>query len=231
VNGAKIRKDDRIISRMLGIHLNKWLKVKKSGIMALLSDHSSGYLTQKRLLKEYKLVVNRPDSPVDNYVDNLELPVDNFDSDDSTPHDTTLDTRGVTPLDTPLVPPENSLKNQHASQNALDRSKSKIKDKNRFLDQDGAGESFEKTGNWLATDKADAFLTELRDAFRAVKMEPPGDYDVMRGWIDNGRDPFRHILPVIQEVLHRVASGSRPPPRSWKYFAKEIYQKPNKRRK
>ena len=102
VNGAKIRKDDRIISRMLGIHLNKWLKVKKSGIMALLSDHSSGYLTQKRLLREYKLVINRPDlpvdNPVDNHVDNLELPVDNFDSDGSTPHDTTLDTRGVTPL-------------------------------------------------------------------------------------------------------------------------------------
>lgn len=52
-HGGKITNDDRIIAKSLLIHLNKWRKVKPQ-LAPYLSEHSPGYLTQKKLREEYK---------------------------------------------------------------------------------------------------------------------------------------------------------------------------------
>src|SRR5580658_8883388 len=80
-NGGRLRHDDRLLSRMLGIHANKWSKIKPK-LAAFLMEESPGFLTQKRLRKEYK------------------HSVDKLKNSDHTPQDTPLDTYGVTPQDT-----------------------------------------------------------------------------------------------------------------------------------
>jgi len=215
-NGAKIRKEDRIIARMLGIHRNKWLKVKPR-IIPFLTEYSSGYLTQTGLRLEYKYAVDKSKRKDGTTHD--------------TPQDTTPDTYGVTPIDTPQVVPQNSFENQEPSKNPLDQSKSRFKDKNRFLDDDAEKICGKLESNFLPPERAEAFINALLGAFDACRITPPPDYEVIRSWIENGLDPFRHILPTIQEILQRIVNGTHAPPRSWKYFAKEIYQQSNKRRK
>jgi len=222
--GAKIRKDDLVIAKAVGVHMNKWLKVKPR-IIEFLIEHSPGYYTQKRLRREYRFAVGKSKTS------NSTTP--------DTSQDTLQVTMDVTPIVTTLVTPgvengkneENQRSGSKNSPDALDESKSREKDKNRLLDDDGEPAARGKAGEWLATEKADAFLNALLGAFRACNLTPPTDYDVVRGWIDNGLEPFRDILPIIQEILQRVVKGAHAPPQSWKYFAKEVYQKSSKRRK
>src|SRR5271154_6289116 len=83
---GRIPSDDREIARMLGVHTNKWLKIKPF-LMPFFLEHSPGYLTQKRLRRDYKRVV------------------DKMMEKENTPYDTPYDTGGVTPLDTYGVTP------------------------------------------------------------------------------------------------------------------------------
>jgi len=65
--------------------------------------------------------------------------------------------------------------------------------------------------------------------FEAFEMSPPNDYEVIGSWINQGVDPERYIVPTIREILKRIEAGKIEHPKSWKYFAKEIYQSVNKR--
>ena len=71
-------------------------------------------------------------------------------------------------------------------------------------------------------------INSLFRMFEAFQMQPPPDYEIIRSWLDNGVDPHRYIIPTIREILKRVEAGSIDPPKSWRYFAKEIYQAANK---
>src|SRR5476649_1822167 len=58
MHGGKIRSDDKYISKVLPVNLNKWLKVKQQ-IMPYLTEHSPGFLTQNRLRVEYTSVSSK----------------------------------------------------------------------------------------------------------------------------------------------------------------------------
>ena len=93
-HGGKIPSNDKMIARLLGIHSNKWRKVKPK-IMPFLSELSPDFLTQKRLRSEYKHSVDKLVGTSDQA---LNTPLD-------TPHDTYRVTMGVTTQDTPIVTP------------------------------------------------------------------------------------------------------------------------------
>jgi uncharacterized protein YdaU (DUF1376 family) len=95
MNGGKIKNDDRLIARMLGIHVNKWFKIKPK-VMGYLGEHSPGYITQNRLSKEYRYSVGK--SKV---------------STPDTTEDTSRHTHQDTPHNTPQVIANNQLKNNN----------------------------------------------------------------------------------------------------------------------
>jgi len=228
LNGGKIKNNDRLIARMLGIHVNKWSKVKPQ-VMGYLVEHSPGFLTQNRLGKEYRYSAGKSKaSTQDSHGDN------------------TPDTQGNTPPNTTQVAADKLLKNSGSDfetpprnmdelvaslsqkfSGAFDQSKSKSKNNNyNRLDLDGDGES---CGKLLTRQDIDAFLSSLFRMFEAFKMQPPPDYEIIRSWLDNGLDPNRHIIPTVREILKRIESGAIDPPKSWRYFAKEVYAAANKK--
>jgi uncharacterized protein YdaU (DUF1376 family) len=57
INCGQVVDNNKIIARMLGIHVNKWLKLRKT-LGGYLVESSPGYLTQTRLQKEYSKSLN-----------------------------------------------------------------------------------------------------------------------------------------------------------------------------
>jgi uncharacterized protein YdaU (DUF1376 family) len=224
INGGKIRSDDKLIAKMLGIHVNKWMKVKPT-MMGYLVEHSPGYYTQNRLSEEYRYSKGKSKvSRID------------------TASDTLQDTKGVTTHNTPLDVLNNSLNYKDApSQNparfideaiegltkkfsgSLDQSKSISNINNNIRLDLEAQQSCGK----LSKQQIDSFLNSLIRVFNAFNMTPPSDYEVIGSWINKGIDPEKYIIPTIRTILKRVEAGSIDPPKSWKYFAKEVYQSVN----
>ncbi len=223
-HGGKIPSNDKMIARLLSIHSNKWLKVKPK-IMPFLSEFSPYFLTQKRLRSEYKHSVDKLEGTSDSI---LNTPLD-------TPHDTYGVTTGVAHPDTNIVTPlvhgveieENqrvNFKKSEKSEFALldleesSRSINKIKNKTRL---DGGEQN---CGKLSAEAIADVFLDDVREVFLSHNAEMPSDHQILCGWIDDGIHPFRHILPSVKKVLARLSGSACDPPKSWKYFAKEVYR-------
>ena len=219
-HGGKIPSDDKMIARLLGIHSNKWRKVKPQ-ILPFLSKIPPDFLTQKRLRSEYKYSVDKLVGTTDQKL--------------KTPHDTYGVTTGVTHPDTPGVTPlvqgveieknqREKFKKREKSESALldleesSRSINKIKNKTRL---DGGEQN---CGKLSAEAIADVFLDDVREVFRIHNAEMPSDHQILCGWIDDGIHPFRHILPSVKKVLARLSGGACDPPKSWKYFAKEVYR-------
>lgn len=224
---GRIPNDDREIARMLGVHTNKWTKIKPY-LMPFFLEHSPGFLTQKRLRRDYKRVVdkmkgkgNTPD-----------------DTGEDTPPDTPQDTYGVTPQDTPHdTPPVSGGKNEQNQQSDeekdkkfspgeldLEESSRSVTNTNTYkgLEEDGGGENCGK----LPPEKlADVFLSDLRAVFNEYNVDMPRDHAILSGWIEDGISLFGHILPSVRKVLARLSGGTCDPPKSWKYFAREVYRK------
>lgn len=223
---GRIPNDDKEIARMLGVHTNKWTKIKPF-LMPFFQEHSPGYLTQKRLQKEYRQSVDilagkKNTPPVTGGVTPL-----------VTPQDTYGVTRGDTPHDTPLVLGVRNEKNQQQSDlppknsapeplDIEESSRSLLNTIKNRLEEDGTPDSCGK----LAPDTmADVFLTDMQQLFRDYHFPMPGDHIILSGWLADGIHPFRHILPAVKKVLARLSNGNGDPPKSWKYFAKEIYRR------
>jgi len=216
-HGGKIPSNDKMIARLLGIHSNKWLKVKPQ-IMPFLSEFSPDFLTIKTSYCEYT-------APVDNSCITQEL---NLNPTLNTPIVTPLDTHGVTPLDTPLVQGVEIEENQWEIFQT--RKKNKIAsldiDSSRSLDKiktrlDGGEQN---CGKLSLQTFAEKLLNELQEVFLAHGIEMPTDHEILFGWVEVGINPSRHILPSIKRVLSRLLGGACDPPKSWKYFAKEVYR-------
>ncbi len=228
MNGGKIRNDDRLIARMLGIHVNKWFKVKPK-VMGYLVEHSPGYVTQNRLSKEYKY--SKGKSKVSTYdTEGDNTPDTGSDTSHNTPQDAAdkvLKNSGSHSENTPRNVDELVASLSQKFSGAFDQSKSKSKNNNYNrldLDGDGAG-----CGKPMTRDDMTAFLTSLFRIFDAFKMQPPTDFEIIRSWLDNGLDPHRHIIPTVREILKRIESSAIDPPKSWRYFAKEVYAAANKK--
>ncbi len=223
---GRIPNDDREISKMLGVHRNKWTKIKPY-VMPFFREHSPGFLTQKRLQKEYKHSVDKLHGRDHTH----------HDTPDDTPYDTGRDTppdtTGVSPQDTPPVQNGKSEENQGSqeprsenfSPRELDLEESSRSVNNTNIKkrlEDGGGENW---GQLRPDAFADLFLDDVRAVFAAHNIDMPSDHQILCGWIEDGIHPFRHILPSVKKVLARLSGGNCDPPKSWKYFAKEVYRK------
>lgn len=226
LNGGKVKNDDSLIVKALPIERNKWLKVKPQ-LKPFLTENLSGYLTQKRLQFEYNFSAGITKALKENAQGAAPVAAGG----------------AATPAATPAAPlaTQNGTAGQqneldHESQavhwlpeggvaralaRALDQSKSKPNQNTniRFL-EDCVGEN---CGQLDAEERAERFIREVIAAFAARCLQPPLDYDVVKGWIEKGCDPFLHILQAVKATLERFQPGTKPP-RSWKYFAKEVYQ-------
>jgi hypothetical protein len=69
------------------------------------------------------------------------------------------------------------------------------------------------------------FLDDMRQLFIEYNFSMPSDHAILSGWLGDGIHPFRHILPAVKKVLIRLSGGACDPPKSWKYFAREVYRK------
>ena len=67
------------------------------------------------------------------------------------------------------------------------------------------------------------FVNEVITLFEKQKLNPPGDYGIVLGWIKNGCDLFLHILPAVEAALKSRVNSTTQPPQSWKYFVHEVY--------
>lgn len=240
--GGRIRADDSLIARMLGVHTNRWMKLKPAVVAYFIEKE--GFYTQKRLKKEYTFSVSQ-------------MAVDNSDNEGNTPSDT----RGVTPTQTPPVtkgvtlpvtPPDTKGVTPPVTQGVLDDKTLKNSDSNspptvlkednpsraRTLSQSNSiskdkrsemasAETWKKLSFEcdFSPEEATEFSNELVDAFTELKLQPPQDFGVIHGWMQRGAHPFRDILPTVRSMLKRNVEGHHEPPKSWKYFANELFKK------
>lgn len=224
---GKIPSDDREIARMLGVHTNKWMKIKPY-LMPFFLEHSPGFLTQKRLRRDYKRVVDKMKEK-ENTPD---------DTGGVTPHVTPQDTYGVThqdtPPDTPLVLEGENEQNQKESEKQSEKNSPErldIEESSRSIPNTNIKKRLEEDGGGGICGKlppdaiADVFLDDVRQLFAEHSLDMPGDHAILCGWIEDGIHPFRHILPAVKKVLARLSGGTCDPPKSWKYFAREVYRK------
>lgn len=227
-HGGKIRDDDLFISRALPIHINKWWKVKPA-IMPFLCEHSPGYLTQKKLNVEYH-ISSGDKSGKGAATKGVTTGV----TPGVTPHVTTGVTTHVTPQvagqDGENALDENSELSQrfatvpaggvaHALARALDlsRSRQNKNKKSRFLEDGDPDSCGKRSSNEVAAE----FVNRAISAFEKHKLHPPHDYPVVESWMNNGCDLLRHVLPAVEAALNRL--GNADPPKSWRYFAHEVY--------
>lgn len=227
-HGGRILDDDLFISRALPIHINKWWKVKPS-IMPFLCEHSPGYLTQQKLSTEF-LISSGDKSGKNVPTQGVTIGV----TQGVTPHVT----RGGTPHVTPQVAGQNGENDAsendafsqrfaaipeggvaHALARALDLSRSRQykNKKSRFL-EDGGGDA---CGKRPSNEVAAEFVTRVIAVFEKYKLHPPFDYAVVESWMNNGCDLLKHILPAVEAAMQRL--GNADPPKSWRYFAHEVY--------
>lgn len=237
-NGGKIVHDDSVIAQSLPINTNKWFKVKPALMPFLKEDE--GFLTQNRLAIEYHF------SSGDKKANNGSKPSDAPPAaGEAAPHAPPHAAWGAAPHATPHAvqgsdhapPNQNALAKQdigsvlangltRACARALDQSKSR-RDKNRktrFL-EDGGGDG---CGKLSTSEIAAEFVNRVHALFERHRMTPPFDYPVVESWINNGCDLLRHVVPAVEASLDRL--GQAAPPRSWKYFAREVYTRQKSRK-
>lgn len=237
-NGGKIVHDDSVIAQSLPINTNKWFKVKP-GLMPFLLE-VDGYLTQKRLAAEYHF--SSGDKKANNSSTTASAPPPAPGAaHEAAPHAAQGAAPGAAPhafANDPDVPPSQShLPKQdlgsildsgltRACARALDQSKSR-RDKNRKtrLLEDGGGDG---CGKLSTSEIAIEFGKRVNAAFAKHGMTAPFDFPVVESWINNGCDLLRHVVPAVEAALDRV--GQAAPPRSWRYFAKEVYTRQKARK-
>ena len=61
MRGGYLRDDDKELSRLLGLHVNKWKKIRET-LGAFLQKHPPHLLTQKRLIHEYQKAEGKRES-------------------------------------------------------------------------------------------------------------------------------------------------------------------------
>lgn len=250
-NGGSVENNDSYIAAALPINLNKWLKVKPR-IMEELVEYSPGYLTQKKLLKEY-LYSSRKSSGSkqhedDNYPDKADASPGQDQDDngfllDESAADGGTAPRTVRPAAPPTAQGAAPPTDYFAGQRAANEKRKEIQ---RFEDPPPGGvanalaraldqsrtriNKYKKSktleesgcGQLGSDDLAHRFLTEVIRTFGRYGLHPPSDYSVVMGWIVNGCDLMRHVLAAAEVCLERIGN-SADPPQSWKYFAKEVY--------
>ena len=214
MRGGYLRDDDKELSRLLGLHVNKWKKIRET-LGAFLQKHPPHLLTQKRLIHEYQKAEGKRESKRQNAHARWqgESSKNNqiINADASPPH--------MQSVCEPSLFADAGADASHISSHLLSISISKFKN-NR---SDGRQGNCGKLKHPFSEDDASVFTNRLVSIFNQHKLQPPNDYEVIRQWIDSGLDPFQHILPVIAELLARNMQTHSNPPRSWRYFAKEVY--------
>lgn len=207
--GGSIPDDDKRIARMLGVHVNKWMNIRKT-LEGFFEKPTPGLLSQKRLQREYLKVEGKSEANRQNALTRWEgnSPKNNNSAyaNASGSHKRTRSGSGTRSLANIL--PTVSESNPNLNLN--------INISNKVGEADSCGKlGFE--GDPLA-----AFINALIDTFTRLKLQPPQDYDVVHGWLQLTPDPGTTVLPVVQGMLLFIVTKQMPAPSSWRYFEQAV---------
>lgn len=214
MRGGYLRDDDKELSRLLGLHVNKWVNMRKT-LGGFLQKHPPGLLTQKRLIHEYQKAEAKRDSK-------RQSAHARWQGESSKNNHIAHASASVSHMQTACEPSlfaDAGADASHISSHLLSISISKFKNNRSDRQRKNCGQ----LGPPISEADVGIFTNRLVSIFNQHKLQPPNDYEVIRQWLDSGLDPFQHILPVIAELLARNLQTHSMPPRSWRYFAKEVY--------
>jgi len=239
INGAYLLDDDRKLAKMLGIHTNKWLKLKpalKPFFLYTTQDTPpdtpqdtpidtppdtrgvvKGVFTQVKLLEVYEHVQGKRKKNRDNVRRRWERkPAENLESDDTT----------VPPVDdTTVSPPDNT-----AVQNGVIPNEDKLKLNKNLKEASysfGGAENCGQVGDRLIRSLSTVRDIELqiKAIFHQYKLTSPNDLRVIKEWLQIGAVPELHIIPVITEIIERNAKRNLAPPKTLSYFTNRVIEK------
>jgi len=213
ISGGAINDDDKQIARILGVHVNKWVNIRET-LEGFFEKPTPGLLSQKRLQREYQKVEVKSEANRQNALTRWEgnSPKNNNSgyADASAPHKRTR-SQGNAKGYAGSMPGEYE---KHPNLNL------NINIKNSIGDGVFCGKPVLELP--AAADQLNAFVNALVDLFTRLKLQPPQDYEIVRGWLQMAPDPVRCILPVIQGMLVFIMSKNLPPPITWQYFDQAV---------
>jgi uncharacterized protein YdaU (DUF1376 family) len=213
LGGGAIDDDDQRIARMLGVHVNKWVNIRKT-LEGFFEKPTPGLLSQKRLQREYQKVEAKSDANRQNALTRWEgnSPKNNNSgyANASGSHKRTRSQGNAKGYANPMPGGYETHPNLNLNINI----------KNSIGDGVFCGKP--TLALPAGTDQLNAFVNALVDLFTRLKLQPPQDYEVVRGWLQVAPDPVRCILPVIQGMLVFMVSKNLPPPVTWQYFDQAV---------
>ena len=212
MRGGYLRDDDKELARLLGLHVNKWVKMRET-LGVFLQKHPPCLLTQKRLIHEYQKTESKRESKRQNAHARWQ-------GESSKNNHIAHASASVSHMRSECEPSlfaDAGADANHIASHML--SISIVKDIRSDRQRKNCGQLVPA----ISEQEVSVFTNRLVGIFNQHKLQPPNDYEVIRQWLDSGLDPFQHILPVIAELLSRNMQTHSAPPRSWKYFAKEVY--------
>lgn len=212
MRGGYLRDDDKELARLLGLHVNKWVKMRET-LGVFLQKHPPGLLTQKRLIHEYQKTESKRESK-------RQSAHARWQGESSKNNHIAHASASLSHMRNECEPSlfaDAGADANHIASHML--SISIVKDIRSDRQRKNRGQLVPT----ISEQEVSVFTNRLVGIFNQHKLQPPNDYEVIRQWLDSGLDPFQHILPVIAELLSRNMQTHSAPPRSWKYFAKEVY--------
>lgn len=213
IGGSSIPDDDKQIARMLGVHVNKWVNIRKT-LEGFFEKPSPGLLSQKRLQSEYQKAGARSEANRQNALTRWE---------GNSPKNNNSGYAGASGSHKRTRSQGNAKSYANAMPGASETHPNlnlNINIKNSIGDGVFCGKP--ALALPAGSDQLNAFVNALVDLFTRLKLQPPQDYEVVRGWLQIAPDPVRCILPVIQGMLVFLVSKNLPPPLTWQYFDQAV---------
>lgn len=209
IGGGAIPDDDKRIARMLGVHVNKWMNIR-STLEGFLEKPTPGFLSQKRLQREYHKVEGKSEANRQNALARWDANnAKNNNTGNAGASGSHKRTRsGIHAKSLANLLPTASQPHPNLNLN--------INISNKVGEAASCGQlGFE--GDPLA-----GFINALIDTFTRLKLQPPQDYDVVQAWLKLTVDPASTVLPVVQGMLLFVVTKQLPAPSSWRYFEQAV---------
>jgi uncharacterized protein YdaU (DUF1376 family) len=225
IKGGKLPDNDKKLAALLGMHQNKWTKLR-TDLGEYLLPLEGGYLSQKRLQAEYqrvmsrrsKLVENgkkggRPKSDV-NAAENHEIDKANGLASglaSGSPDGYDLLSGGESKSIANAPPDGSEMLKQNGD---IPHPHQELKDK---TDDDGAPP--DPVDNFEA---GSLYYTTLETLFTRNNLPLPIDIYLIPAWVREGADFQRDILPTIEKIVERIVRRGISPPKSFAYFQDSI---------
>lgn len=233
ISGGKTQNDEKILSRMAGIHLNKWRKLRpklegqlieyEDGTISLLGvvEEYEKATQKRRVLKENGCKGGRPKKNPEAAENQENRKANGFDP--QKPDGFSNEKQNGSAFGSDLQKHSSSSPNHNQIKKIDDDPGGNVDNSRRR----GSTNGFQSLGNLIGHFEDDSLL-KVRQVFNENGLHPPPDWHVLNQWIQFGADMERDILPVLQQVCARVAQKGVSPPKSFNYFEDAVTRQINK---